>query len=99
MYVISADFKIQPDKIEAFGRLIDRQAKDFVELEKDCQQFDICQEETNPSVFLLYEIYSDKAAFEQHLKMPYTTQFFAEAEPLIAEWSSRKFNRRYPMDK
>ena len=99
MYVLLAELKVQPDKVEAFGRLIDRQAKDSVEGEKDCHQFDVCQQETDPSVFLLYEIYSDKAAFDQHMKMPYTTQFFAEASPMIAGRNIRGFKRRYPADR
>ncbi|MBI3030038.1 MAG: antibiotic biosynthesis monooxygenase [Candidatus Rokubacteria bacterium] len=99
MYVLLAELKIQPDEVEAFGRVIDRQAKDSVEREKDCHQFDVCQQETDPSVFLLYEIYSDKAAFDQHMKMPYTTQFFTEANPMIANRNIRGFKRRWPVDK
>ena len=39
--MLLAELKIQADKVEAFGRLIDRQAKDSVEREKDCHQFDV----------------------------------------------------------
>ncbi|MFQ5990744.1 MAG: putative quinol monooxygenase [Candidatus Methylomirabilales bacterium] len=96
MFALVAELKIQPDKVEAFGRLIDRQAKESVELEKDCHQFDVCQEVTNSNTFLLYEIYSDKAAFDQHMKLGHTTKFFTEATPMIAGRSIRGFNRRYP---
>jgi hypothetical protein len=53
MYVLLAELKVQPDKVEDFGRLIDQQAKDSLERERDCHQFDVCQHETDPHVFLL----------------------------------------------
>jgi len=94
MYVIVAEFKIKPGKVEAFGQLVDRQAKASVELEETCHQFDVCQGADDPSKFLLYEIYSDRAAFDTHRNMSHTTTFLAEAGPMIAERSVRGFNRR-----
>lgn len=96
MYVIVAEFKIPPDKAQAFGRLIDRQAKDSVTLEADCHQFDVCQDESDPNTFLLYEIYASKAAFDQHREAAHTAKFLAEATSMIAERKIRRFNRRYP---
>lgn len=94
MYVIVAEFKIKPDQVEAFGQLIDRQARDSLEREATCHQFDVCQAEDDPSRFLLYEIYRDKAAFEAHRTMPHTTQFLSAAGPMVAERSLRRFNLR-----
>lgn len=94
MYVLVAEFKIKPDKVETFRQLIERQAKDSVTLETDCHQFDVCQAEEDTTKFLLYEVYSDKAAFEKHRSMGHTAKFLAEVQPMIAERSVRGFNRR-----
>ena len=48
----------------------------------------------DPSRFLLYEIYTDKAAFETHRSLPHTTQFLAEAGSMVVERVIRGFNRR-----
>lgn len=94
MYVLVAEFKIKPEKVQVFGQLIDRQAKESVHLEPDCHQFDVCQAENDSGRFLLYELYSDKAAFEKHRKMSHTVKFLADADPMIDERSIRGFNRR-----
>lgn len=94
MYVIVAEFKIKPDQVEAFARLIDRQARDSVGLEADCHQFDVRQVEDDPSRFLLYELYTDRAAFDTHRGMAHTTRFLAEAGPMLLERSLRGFHRR-----
>ncbi len=93
MYVIVAELKIQPDKVEAFGRLSDQQAKNSVELEEGCHRFDVCQDESDSSNFLFYEVYSDKAAYDRHMKADHFTKFFAEAGSMIAGTNIRRFNR------
>lgn len=94
MYVIVAEFKVKADQIETFARLIDRQAKESVELEEACHQFDVCQAENDASHFLLYELYDDRAAFDKHRQMAHTTRVLAEVEPMLRERSIRGFIRR-----
>lgn len=94
MYVLVAEFKIKPDQVETFGRLVEKQAKDSVELEADCHQFDVCQGEDDPARFLLYELYTDRAAFDRHRGMAHTVKFLAEVEPMILERTLRGFHRR-----
>ncbi|MBI2562107.1 MAG: antibiotic biosynthesis monooxygenase [candidate division NC10 bacterium] len=94
MYVIVAEFKIRPEAIGRFGPLIDRQAKESVELEPACHQFDVCQSEGDPAHFLLYEIYDDKAAFERHRGLPHTAKFLEDVTPMIVDRTIRGFNRR-----
>jgi len=45
VYVIVAEFQVGADKTEAFGRLVVRQAKDSLDREGDCHQFDVCEDE------------------------------------------------------
>jgi len=94
MYVLVAEFKIKPDQVEAFARLVAQQAKDSVELEEHCHQFDVCQAEDDPSRFLLYELYTDKAAFDRHGGAAHTTKFRAAVAPMLLERTLRGFHRR-----
>jgi len=94
MYALVAEFKIKPDQVETFGRLIDQQARDSVGLEADCHQFDVCQAEDDPARFLLYELYTDKAAFDRHGGAAHTANFRAAVAPMLLERSLRGFHRR-----
>ena len=96
MYVIVAELKIEPDKMEVFEQFAYGQAKNSVELEEECHQFDICQDENDSSAFLFYEVYSNKAAFDLHTKTDHFDKFFAEVGSMIVEKSIRGFNRHAP---
>lgn len=85
MFVVAAEFRIKPDRIEDFKKLIDWQAERSITEEKGCLQFDVCQREDEPGTFLLYEVYTDAHAFdEDHLKLPRFEAFLAKAK-LMAE--------------
>ncbi len=94
MYAIVAEFKIKPEQVKTFARLVLAQGKESVKIEKECHQFDVCQAEDDPSRFLLYELYDDRAAFDRHRQMAHTTRFLAEVKPMLAESSVRGFNRQ-----
>lgn len=94
MYAIVAEFTVQRENAERFGHLIDREAKDSLDLELNCHQFDVREDEKDQSRFLLYEIYTDKAAFEKHRTLPHTTKFLEAAGSMIIERTIRGFHRR-----
>ena len=94
MYVIVAEFTVKPNQAEAFRQIVERQAKDSVDLEEGCHQFDVCQAENDPSKFLLYEIYSDKAAFDKHRGLSHTEKFVKAVEPMVMGREIRSFHRR-----
>jgi quinol monooxygenase YgiN len=94
MYIIVAEFKIKPEHVATFARLVEQQAKDSVTLEADCHQFDVCQGERDSQAFLLYEVYTDKPAFEHHRGLPHTKKFLETVGPMIAERGVRSFQRR-----
>lgn len=86
MFVIVAEFRIKPDRIDDFKTLIDWQAGRSIAEEKGCRQFDVCQQQEKPDVFLLYEVYTDAAAFDdEHIKVPRFAQFLAKAGPMMAQ--------------
>ena len=84
MFVIAAEFKIVADKIDAFRDLIRWQAERSVAEEPGCHQFDVCQDEADPGIFLLYEVYTDAAAFDDHCAYPRFAEFQAKAKPMLA---------------
>ena len=94
MFVIVAEFRIAPDKIDAFAELIDRQAKNSVTIEQGCHYFDVCQEEGDPALFLLYELYTDAAAFAAHREYPHYKTFQAAIAAMVVDRKVRRFNKR-----
>lgn len=85
MFAITAEFRIKPDRIDDFKTLIEGQATRSVAEERGCRQFDICQVEERPDVFLLYEVYVDAKAFdEDHINIPRFAQFIDKAKPMMA---------------
>ncbi len=94
MYVIVAEFTVKPDQAGGFAQIIERQAKDSLDLEEGCHQFDVCQAENDPGKFLLYEVYSDKAAFDKHRGLSHTAKFVKAVEPMVIDRAIRSFSRR-----
>ena len=86
MYVITVKFTVNPANLTEFREAVIAQAKNSLELEDECHQFDICVAENNPCIFLLYEIYSNASAFNAHLETPHFHAF----NQLVTPWVSNK---------
>jgi len=92
MYVILVDWVVQPDKAEWFYLRLLGQAEDSLAQEPQCHRFDVSRHETDTGRFLLYEIYTDRAAFDHHLKSAHFASFSADADPVtlskdVSGWS------------
>jgi (4S)-4-hydroxy-5-phosphonooxypentane-2,3-dione isomerase len=86
MYVVIVDIQIKPQNRDEFLTAMLANAKASLELEPGCHQFDVVQDEADPNHLILYEIYQDKAAFEQdHLKRPH----FLEWRDIVRDWHER----------
>jgi autoinducer 2-degrading protein len=86
MYTVVVEFHIRPAHIQAFHQAIVANARLSVENEEGCHQFDVCRDQANPSLFYLYEIYDDEAAFHAHLK----TAHFLSMNTLTNPWVDSK---------
>ena len=85
MFVIAAEFRIKTDRIQDFQKLIAWQAGRSIAEEPGCLQFDVCQMQDEPELFLLYEVYTDAKAFdEDHVKIPRFEEFIAKAGEMNA---------------
>ena len=87
MYVVVVFLEVKPARIEVFREHMKHWARRVMETEPGCLQFDVNEDPELPGSFLLYEVYTDEAAFKAHGETPQ----FAEHMQVIKDWlSSRK---------
>jgi (4S)-4-hydroxy-5-phosphonooxypentane-2,3-dione isomerase len=90
MFVLVVEFRIHAEFVAAFGAAIHDNARASLATEPGCRQFDVCRDPAEPTLFYLYEVYDDEAAFQAHLK----TGHFAAMERASAGWVASKTVRR-----
>jgi (4S)-4-hydroxy-5-phosphonooxypentane-2,3-dione isomerase len=82
-FVIIVDFRIKPGAEAEFRRLIDANARASVENEPGCRRFDVVEPSGEPDRILLYEIYEDEAAFDEHCRTVHYDHFNSSSAPLV----------------
>lgn len=75
MYVITVEFRLREEHRERFMQRMRQQAKDSLEKESGCQQFDVAVHSEDPCRVFLYELYDDEAAFQAHLQSAHFKDF------------------------
>lgn len=83
MFVVTVKFTIHQEHAEEFRPLILANASASVELEEGCHRFDVAISPDGRDIFL-YELYSNKAAFEVHLKSEHFQAFESAASGMVA---------------
>ena len=91
MYVITVLFGLKPGTHERFMPLMLANARQSREKEKGCRQFDVCTDPQSADSVFLYEVYDDRAAFDDHLATEHFKSFDAEVAPMIANKQVRSF--------
>jgi (4S)-4-hydroxy-5-phosphonooxypentane-2,3-dione isomerase len=82
MYVVVVHIQMKAEHREAFlESMLDNAQRSF-EDEPGCYRFDVIQDETDPNTLILYEIYHDRAAFDDHLSRPH----FIRWRDTVREW-------------
>lgn len=92
-FAVVVDFEIDPDQVDAFRIAMLQQAKNSLELEEGCRQFDVFTDAQTPTIFVLYELYDDEAAFEAHLESDHFARFAAHVEPMVINRIIRRLHR------
>lgn len=87
MFAVVVTFRIEPGKLQTFLPLMLANARASLRDEEGCHQFDVATDPARPDEVFLYELYTDKAAFDAHREMPHYKSFGAAAEAMIAEKS------------
>ncbi len=82
MFVVTVLFEVVPDQADLFVTRVRQQAKDSLASEPGCYRFDVCIDQSIPERIFLYEIYTDKAAFDLHLASQHFKAFNEEVAPI-----------------
>ena len=88
--VVLVEFLVKPSFVAQFRDLIAVNAKASLEREMGCKRFDVLVESEEPRRFVLYEIYEDQAAFDDHLVSSHYLSFADAVENQIEERSVRR---------
>ncbi len=83
MFVITVVFECHAEQAEAFSAALGMQAHNSITKEQDCLVFDVCNDVEKPNRFFLYEVYSDEAAFDLHLKSDHFLEFDKKVASMV----------------
>jgi (4S)-4-hydroxy-5-phosphonooxypentane-2,3-dione isomerase len=82
-FVLQVLIRIKPENVDAFmAKLLENAAS--ARKEPGCRQFDVVVDPGDRSSLMLYEVYADEKAFEEHQKQAAFKKYIAEAVPLLA---------------
>ena len=98
MYVVTVVFAVKPAHLEAFMKAVVQQAETSLAEEPGCHQFDVARDPDDALRVFLYEIYSDRAAFDLHLSSPHFKAFDQMTAAWLAQKSVKTFVRTWPSD-
>jgi (4S)-4-hydroxy-5-phosphonooxypentane-2,3-dione isomerase len=88
--VVLVEFLVKPSFVAQFRDLIAANAKTSLEREMGCKRFDVLVEQEEPRRFVLYEIYENEAAFDEHLATSHYLSFADAIENEIEQRSVRR---------
>lgn len=56
----------------------------YTRAEMGCLDYDLHQSQADPSVFVMYENWTDRSELDKHLAMPYMVEFAQAAKDLLS---------------
>ncbi|MDK3256519.1 putative quinol monooxygenase [Blastococcus capsensis] len=83
MFSLLVQMEVRPDRREEFLAGIAANAEASVRDEPGCLRFDVCSVEGDENRFLLYELYTDAAAFAAHKAAPHFARWRTVAEQVL----------------
>ena len=84
MFAVVVTFQIKSGEMETFLPLMTENARSSLREEPGCHVFDVCTDPARPDEVFLYELYTDRAAFDAHLASGHFKAFDAQVADLIA---------------
>ena len=93
MHVVTVIFEVDPARIEEFRTAMLQQARNSLEREDGCRQFDVCADPEHAERIFLYEIYDDAAAFDLHLARAHFHDFDETVRPWVRSKEIRIWQR------
>ena len=83
MFVLVVNIRIKPENVERWMKMALENARE-ARKEPGCKQFDVVVDPKDRTQVMLYEVYADDKAFEEHQKGAHFKKYIAEAVPLLA---------------
>ena len=90
-FAVVVTFQIEPACYMEFMPLMLSNARASLTQEKGCLQFDVATDPARPNEVFLYEIYTDRAAFDLHLASAHFRSFDRGAADMILSKSVKTF--------
>ena len=84
MYVVTVLFEIIAEHAEAFREGVLQNAAASLAHEAGCHRFDACFSEDGQRCFL-YELYTDRAAFDEHIESSHFMEFNATSAGMVSD--------------
>jgi quinol monooxygenase YgiN len=82
-FVLQVNIRIKPENVDAFmQKLLENAAR--AREEPGCKTFDVVVDPKDRTQVMLYEVYADEKAFEEHQQRAAFKKYVAEAVPLLA---------------
>lgn len=92
MLAITVTFKVKEDYVKAFEAAMKNQARNSLNREAGCHHFDVCFDPLDRGHVFLYELYTDEAAFDAHLKSAHFLDFDATVKNWLISKTSKKWS-------
>lgn len=84
MYAVCVTFELESGAQDAFLRLMHANAQTSLQVEAGCSQFDVLTDPTKSNAVFLYELYTDRAAFDVHLTSDHFVKFDSAVADMVA---------------
>ena len=92
MYIVTVSFEIKAKHQTEFNQLMRDNAKASVDNEPGCLQFDICSNAASDKQVFLYEVYTSREAFEEHLQSAHFIDFNAATTHMVSNKTVESFS-------
>ena len=83
MFSLMVQMEVRPGRRAEFLAGMAANAESSVRDEPGCQRFDVCAVGSDENRFVLYELYTDAAAFEAHKASPHFARWRTVAEQVV----------------
>jgi autoinducer 2-degrading protein len=80
VFSLTVQLQVRPEMREEFLQAISTNAQASVRDEPGCLRFDVCSVADDDNRFVLYELYTDAAAFDAHRAAPHFKDWRAAAD-------------------
>ncbi len=85
MYAVLVKFEVKLGSENTFKPLMLKQAENSLKLEPECHYFDVSQDDDSPNFFYLYELYTSRAAFNEHLESNHFLSFIDAVSDILLD--------------